>query len=117
MNDQSSRQDHWAHAYTAKPPTEVSWFQVRPDLSLDLIEKTGASLDASIIDVGAGASTLVDHLLDAGRTSVAVLDIAEQTLAAARRSRCGSGNVLSLLYKADARSQPPSDQAIRYNTI
>jgi SAM-dependent methyltransferase len=84
MNDQSDRQDHWAHAYTAKPPTEVSWFQTRPDLSLDLIEKTGASLDASIIDVGGGASTLVDHLLDTGRTRVTVLDVAEPALALAK---------------------------------
>lgn len=84
MSDQSDRQDHWAHAYTAKPPTEVSWFQARPDLSLDLIEKTGAPLDASIIDVGGGASTLVDHLLDAGRTRVTVLDIAESALVLAK---------------------------------
>ena len=84
MTDQPSRRDHWDHAYTAKPSTEVSWFQVRPDLSLDLIQKTGTALGASIVDVGGGASTLVDCLLDAGRTSVTVLDVAEPALAVAK---------------------------------
>ena len=88
MTDQSSRQDHWSQAYTAKPPTEVSWFQARPDLSLHLIGKSGASPDAPIIDVGGGASTLVDHLLEAGRTSVTVLDVAERALALTK-SRLG----------------------------
>jgi trans-aconitate methyltransferase len=84
MSAQSSRRDHWAHAYTAKPPTEVSWFQVRPDLSVDLIQKTSTPPDASIVDVGGGASTLVDCLQDAGRTSVTVLDVAEPALAVAK---------------------------------
>lgn len=84
MNDQADRQDHWDHAYTAKGPTEVSWFQLRPHLSLSLIEQTGALADASIIDVGGGASTLVDYLLDDGRMSLTVLDIAEPALSLAK---------------------------------
>jgi len=84
MSDQPGRQDHWREAYTAKQPSEVSWFQRRPDVSLDLIEKTEVAHDASIIDVGGGASTLVDYLLAAGRTSVTVLDVAEPALAYAK---------------------------------
>lgn len=88
MSDKSGLKEHWDKAYTARTPKEVSWFQSRPDVSLELIAKTHAALDASIIDVGGGASTLVDHLLDAGRTTVTVLDLAEPALAHAM-SRLG----------------------------
>jgi 2-polyprenyl-3-methyl-5-hydroxy-6-metoxy-1,4-benzoquinol methylase len=110
MKDESGRQDHWAQAYTAKPSTELSWFQARPDLSLELIEKTTASLDAAIIDVGGGASTLVDHLLDAGRTSLSVLDIAEQPLALAKSRLCERGNKVRLIV-ADITKWVPADQS------
>lgn len=109
MNDQSGRQDHWAKAYTAKPSTEVSWFQARPELSLELIEKAAASLDAAIIDVGGGASTLVDHLLDAGRTSISVLDIAEQPLALAKSRLRERANQVRWIV-ADITKWMPADQ-------
>ena len=92
MTDAHTRKHHWNQAYVTRQPTEVSWFQARPDLSLELIETTGAPLDAAIIDVGGGASTLVDHLLEAGRTSVTVLDISGAALALAQsrlRERAG----------------------------
>jgi len=57
---------HWEDVYTSKAPDAVSWFQPHAQLSFNLIKATGASLDAGIIDVGGGASTLVDDLLDAG---------------------------------------------------
>lgn len=78
------RQGHWESAYSSKRPDETSWFQVRPQVSLDLIERTGVSKGAPIIDVGGGASTLVDHLLDAGYSSISVLDVAEASLAHSR---------------------------------
>ena len=71
------RQDHWQQVYTKKQSTDVSWYQPKPEKSLQLIRASGVALDASIIDVGGGASTLVDHLLDAGYRDVTVLDIAE----------------------------------------
>jgi trans-aconitate methyltransferase len=62
----------------------VSWYQREPAVSLALIADTGLPREAGIIDAGGGASTLVDHLLDRGHTDLAVLDIAESTLDAAR---------------------------------
>ena len=60
------RKEHWEHAYETNPPDDVSWFQQEPALSLRLIAKTGVGTSDGVIDVGGGASVLVDHLLDAG---------------------------------------------------
>jgi SAM-dependent methyltransferase len=82
MNE--SRRSHWKRVYATKDPTEVSWYQPMPAKSLALIRSTGVSLTAPILDVGGGASTLVDHLLDAGYQDVSVLDIAAEALDKAR---------------------------------
>ena len=76
---------HWENVYETKPAHAVSWFQEHPEHSLRLIRETGVSLEASIIDVGGGASTLVDDLLSAGYRSLTVLDLSGTALAAAQR--------------------------------
>ena len=58
--------EHWETVYTTKATDEVSWFQPHAQLSLDLIKAATADKDAGIIDVGGGASTLVDDLLAEG---------------------------------------------------
>jgi ubiquinone/menaquinone biosynthesis C-methylase UbiE len=75
-----NRQRHWEQVYQTKTPDDVSWFQARPEISLKLIEATGVSKDNGIIDVGGGASVLVDFLLDAGFMKPAVLDISAAAL-------------------------------------
>ena len=76
--------EHWENVYAAKSATEVSWYQAQAKVSLSLIQQV-ASEDSAIIDVGGGASTLVDGLMQAGFRSVAVLDIANTALDASRR--------------------------------
>lgn len=80
---------HWEEVYATKSPTAVSWFQPHAALSLQLVEQTGVPKDAGIIDVGGGASTLVDDLLDAGYSNLTVLDLSDAALAASR-ARLGS---------------------------
>jgi hypothetical protein len=75
-----SQKEHWENVYTTKTPEEVSWTQLVPKTSLELIQATGVSKDASIIDIGGGDSNLVDCLLDAGYTDLTVLDISESAL-------------------------------------
>lgn len=75
---------HWESIYETKVDREVSWFQEHAVLSTRLVRATGVGLDAQIIDVGGGASRLVDDLLDAGYANLTVLDISG---AALRRSR------------------------------
>jgi ubiquinone/menaquinone biosynthesis C-methylase UbiE len=81
--------DHWEKVYTTKATDAVSWFQPHASLSIDLIQATGISRDACIIDVGGGASTLVDDLLVNGFDNLAVLDLSAAALTAARK-RLGS---------------------------
>ncbi|CAM5285834.1 MULTISPECIES: class I SAM-dependent methyltransferase [Pseudomonadota] len=76
--------EHWDHVYRTKEPTGVSWFQPHASHSLVLIRETGVPLDVPIIDVGGGASTLVDDLLDKGHTSLTVLDLSGAALAASQ---------------------------------
>ncbi len=76
---------HWERVYSTKPADGVSWFQAHAEQSLHLIRGTGVPLSASIIDVGGGASTLVDDLLHDGYSSLAVLDLSAAALAAAQR--------------------------------
>ena len=76
---------HWERVYATKPPERVSWYQPHAEHSLQLIRATGVPLAAPIIDVGGGASTLVDDLLDAGYTAITVLDLSGAALAAARQ--------------------------------
>jgi len=70
-----NRQEHWNQVYQTKGTDDVSWYQRRPDLSLALIAASGVSKDAGVIDVGGGASALVNFLLDDGYTRLAGLDL------------------------------------------
>ena len=77
------RQQHWETVYSSKATDRVSWFQQHAASSLRLIQGCAAA-DAQIIDVGGGASVLVDNLLDAGYRNLTVLDLAESALATSR---------------------------------
>ena len=76
--------DHWENIYAEKNPAEISWYQSHPQHSLSLIGDTGIGTAARIIDVGGGASTLVDHLLMDGYRNITVLDIARTAIERAR---------------------------------
>lgn len=75
---------HWENVYRTRDTDGVSWFQAEPTVSLELIEASGVGPDAAIIDVGGGASTLVDHLVTAGYRDVTVLDVSAAALEVAQ---------------------------------
>jgi len=85
MDSSISRKTHWEQVYENKPVDQVSWFQREPRQSLELIEASGTAKDAPIIDVGAGASVLVDQLLLNGYTDLSVLDISKNALDISKR--------------------------------
>mgnify|MGYP001814332951 CR=1 FL=1 len=74
------RKNHWEGVYQEKRFTDVSWYQELPERSLALIKATGVGRDEAIIDVGGGASTLVDHLVQSGYRDLTVVDISAQGL-------------------------------------
>jgi len=83
MQDET-RRAHWDKAYQSKGEAGVSWFEDAPAVSLDLIRRHVTIATASLIDIGGGASRLVDVLLDEGMKSVTVLDLSPAALDAAR---------------------------------
>jgi len=78
------RKAHWENVYQTKSPLEVSWYQREPEISLALIERAGVGPEDAIIDVGGGASVLVDRLLARGFERLAVLDVSAKALTLAR---------------------------------
>jgi 2-polyprenyl-3-methyl-5-hydroxy-6-metoxy-1,4-benzoquinol methylase len=105
----SDRQSHWEQVYRTKSENEVSWFQTDPTTSLQLIAATGAGPASAVIDVGGGASRLVDALAVQGYQSVTVLDISDAALATAKKRLGNSSQVVTWL-AADVTRWEPREQ-------
>ena len=105
--ENDSRKAHWENVYTSKAENEVSWFQDSPAPSLALIAEIGAALNSAIIDIGGGASRLVDHLIDRGFADVTVLDLSAAALDAAK-ARLGERASRAHWLVADATTWAPS---------
>ncbi len=84
------RADHWDSRYREFGAESVSWFQEQPTDSLELFAALGVSASASVLDVGGGASRLVDHLVATGHVDITVLDLSEAALDLARARLRGS---------------------------
>ncbi|MCY7342236.1 MAG: class I SAM-dependent methyltransferase [Pseudonocardia sp.] len=80
----TDRAEHWAEVYTRSGDTQVSWFSTEPVCSLELLDAGGADPGLPAIDVGAGASRLVDALLARGFVDVTALDVSDDGLAHTR---------------------------------
>jgi 2-polyprenyl-3-methyl-5-hydroxy-6-metoxy-1,4-benzoquinol methylase len=101
------RQAHWQNVYQTKGEQTVSWFQERPDISLELIHATGVDTSASIIDIGGGASRLVDALISEGFDAVSVLDLSEKALGTSK-ARLGEKSAQVQWIVADITQLQPS---------
>ena len=75
---------HWESIYGSKAPDQVSWYTPHLGRSLSLIAQAGLAKDAAIVDVGGGASTLVDDLLALDYSNLTVLDISSRAIEAAK---------------------------------
>jgi len=103
----SERSTHWDHVYATKGEAEVSWFQDSPAISLEMIRAAGPNHDAAIIDVGGGASRLVDALLQDGYRDVTVLDLSAKGLDAAKKRLGGAASMVDWIV-ADATTWQPA---------
>ena len=83
MQDENTRA-HWDNAYQTKGEAGVSWFEDTPAISLDLVRRHTAIASSSLIDIGGGASRLVDALLDEGMRTITVLDLSPAALETAK---------------------------------
>jgi ubiquinone/menaquinone biosynthesis C-methylase UbiE len=100
------RRAHWEGMYTKKAENEVSWFQENPGPSLELIAEAGATAGSAIIDIGGGASRLVDSLIRRGFGDVTVLDLSAAALEAAK-ARLGKDAARVNWIVADATTWEP----------
>ncbi|HEX2217463.1 MAG TPA: class I SAM-dependent methyltransferase [Gemmatimonadales bacterium] len=107
-HDSGSRDllEHWNRLYRTGSTARLSWYEPRARRSLQLIQETCLPSDAPILDVGGGASVLVDDLLRLGYTDVTVLDLAPEALARSRE-RLGSAADRVRWIAADVRSFVP----------
>jgi SAM-dependent methyltransferase len=74
------RGEHWEHVYATRSSSSVGWYQQEPVTSLRLVEGAGRERSNGVIDVGGGASSLVDHLLADGYTDLTLLDVSQRAL-------------------------------------
>jgi SAM-dependent methyltransferase len=91
---------HWEAVYGSKAPTELSWYQAQPTRSLELLHQLGVGPSTAIIDVGGGASTLADALLDQHLGTLTVLDISATALEHAK-ARLGPRHSAVVWIEAD----------------
>lgn len=80
-----NRKNHWENIYDTKAFEEASWYQSKPETSLEFIKHLNLNKDAAIIDIGGGDSFLVDFLLESGYGNLTVLDISEKAIQRAKK--------------------------------
>lgn len=103
------RKNHWENIYNTRELKDVSWFQVRPETSLDFFKQFNVPTTAKIIDIGGGDSLLVDHLLDLGYQDISVLDISESAIERAKVRLGQKANNVKWIV-ADAATFVPTEQ-------
>jgi SAM-dependent methyltransferase len=92
-----ARRDHWDAAYRDRGPSGVSWFQPTASVSLDLFDRLAVAPDAAVIDIGGGASTLLDGLIARGFSDLTVLDVSVKALETVRE-RLGADPSVALIH-------------------
>ncbi|EJJ29165.1 class I SAM-dependent methyltransferase [Rhizobium sp. CF142] len=101
------RKLHWENVYSTKGETDVSWFQESPAPSLELIHLAQAKQSDAIVDIGGGASRLVDGLLAEGFGDVTVLDLSEAALDTARKRLGAKGDEVTWIAADATLWKPP----------
>lgn len=98
---------HWESVYGKKRPDEVSWYRPHLERSLAFIERAGLAKDAAVIDVGAGASTLLDDLLARGYSNLTALDVSAKALDVTRERLGAAGEAVRWLVADVTRADLP----------
>ena len=85
LSSPAERLTHWDGIYERTKAEAVGWYQSEPVVSLSLVESLGIAPEAGVVDVGGGASTLVDRLVSKGFSDLTVLDVSPAALQAPRQ--------------------------------
>jgi 2-polyprenyl-3-methyl-5-hydroxy-6-metoxy-1,4-benzoquinol methylase len=76
----STKKEHWENVFSTKQESEVSWYQSKPQTSINFFIENNIPKNAKIIDVGGGDSYLIDSLLEMGYENLFLLDISENAI-------------------------------------
>ncbi|MDE3154263.1 MAG: class I SAM-dependent methyltransferase [Acidobacteriota bacterium] len=95
---------HWEGVYGTKGEREVSWFEARPDVSLEMLAAAGVTRESCVLDVGGGDSRLIDDLAARGMDCLAVLDVSGAALHRAR-TRLGDAASVPVWIEADVTGE------------
>jgi len=87
------KKDHWENIYKTKDHKKVGWYQESPEISLELFSRINAIPTEAVIDVGCGASVLVDNLTSQGFRDITLLDLSEEALSSIEKRLGDKGNV------------------------
>ncbi len=102
------KRQHWENRYSSTKADKLTWYQPKPEQSINWIHRHCAK-DQALIDVGAGASTLTDHLLEDGYNNITLLDLSEQSLEESR-ARLGSKAAAVKWIAADITNWQPTEK-------
>ena len=108
----ATKQNHWDGVYGTKAITAVSWYEPHPERSLELIRSADIELTDAIIDVGGGASFLVDDLLEAGYRDLTVLDVSAEVLEKLRLRLGAKAPRVTLLHQDVTAFEPARRYAL-----
>ncbi len=108
----SDSQEHWNKVYSTRAENEVSWFQVEAQHSLAAVAACKLASDAGILDVGGGASRLVDGLLARGYRDITVLDLSPVALSSARARLGELGADVTWMAANIVEFEPPQQYAL-----
>lgn len=106
------RRQHWEKVWRGADETGKSWFQETPRISIELIERLGISPARPLIDIGGGASRLVDHLLEKGYLDLTVLDLSAAALENSRRRLGKSADAVTWIVSDVTVFQPERRYAL-----
>ncbi len=108
----ASMKEHWNEIYEALDVDELTWYEEIPEPSIKLLSKCHINKDESILDVGAGASTFVDDLIDQGFRDIIAVDISEIALNKLKE-RLGKEKASLVRWIVDDITQPVHIQNLR----
>jgi SAM-dependent methyltransferase len=110
-----NRKDHWNTVYAGKSTSALGWYKPHLQTSLTWIKALDLAADAPLIDVGGGASTLVDDLLDAGHRSITVLDISEHALSSVRTRLGNKADLVTWLTEDITSAELPTHRYVLWH--
>jgi len=111
-----SIKEHWDEIYEALDADELTWYEEMPEPSIRLLFKCDINKDESILDVGAGASTFIDYLVNQGFKNIIAADISEIALNKIKE-RLGKEKASSVRWIVDDITEPVHIQDLRDITV